>query len=444
MRAKVLCSSALVAVLALGAAGCSSSGGSAGTTADATSASAVTAALAKGGTLTVWAWEPTLKAVVTNFEKKYPKVRVNLVNAGTGTDQYTALQNVVKAGSGVPDVAQIEYYALPQFVLSKSITDLTSFGAKSLAKTFSAGPWASVQSGSGIYGLPMDSGPMALFYNKTIFTKYHVAVPTTWAQYVVAARELHAANPKLYITNDTGDPGFVTSLIWQAGGTPFKVSGTNVSINLADQGSATFAATWNTLISEKLLAPITSWSDQWYKGLGNDTIATLATGAWLPASLESGVAAGAGQWAVAPLPQWEPGVKASAESGGSSLTIPAASKQKALAYGFLQYANVGAGVQTRLAAGGFPSTTADLQSSAFLNKSVPYFGGQKINKVLAQSASDVVKGWTYLPFQVYANSIFNESVGQAYVGKTTVASGLKAWQDALASYGNQQGFTVTK
>ena len=274
MRARVLRSTALVAVLALGAAGCSSSSGSGGTTAAATSASAVTAALTKGGAITVWAWEPTLKAVVTNFEKKYPKVKVNLVNAGTGTDQYTALQNAIKAGSGVPDVAQIEYYALPQFVLSKSITELTPYGAKSLAGTFSAGPWASVQSGGGIYGLPMDSGPMALFYNKSIFTKYHVAVPTTWAQYVVAARELHAANPKLYITADTGDPNVVTSLIWQAGGTSFKVNGTNVTINLADQGAMKFATTWNTLISEKLLSPISSWSDQWYRALGNGTIAT--------------------------------------------------------------------------------------------------------------------------------------------------------------------------
>jgi multiple sugar transport system substrate-binding protein len=54
--------------------------------------------------------------------------------------------------------------------------------------------------------------------------------------------------------------------------------------------------------AEKLLAPISAWSDQWYKALGNGTIATLATGAWMPADLESGVAAGSGQWAVAPLP----------------------------------------------------------------------------------------------------------------------------------------------
>src|SRR5690606_39998750 len=65
-------------------------------------------ALDEGGTITVWAWEPTLDKVVTDFQAEYPKVKVDLVNAGTGNDQYTALQNAIKAGTGVPDVAKIE------------------------------------------------------------------------------------------------------------------------------------------------------------------------------------------------------------------------------------------------------------------------------------------------------------------------------------------------
>ena len=94
------------------------------------SADDVQAALAKGGDLTVWAWEPTLKQVVAKFQQKYPNVKVNLVNAGTGNDQYTALQNAVAAGKGVPDVAQIEYFALPQFALGKSLTGLAAGSVK--------------------------------------------------------------------------------------------------------------------------------------------------------------------------------------------------------------------------------------------------------------------------------------------------------------------------
>jgi len=399
--------------------------------------------LTKGGTITVWAWEPTLKDVVKSFEKKYPKVHVKLVNAGTGNDEYTALQNSIKAGSGVPDVAQVEYYALPQFALTKSLTDLSSYGASDLDGTFSTGPWNSVHSGDGIYGLPMDSGPMALFYNKTVYDKYGLTVPKTWDEFLADAKKLHKANPKAYITNDIGDAGFTTSLIWQAGGQPFQTDGTKVKIDLADAGTTKAATMWQKLISEKLVAPTGSWSDEWYQGLANGTIASLVTGAWMPANLESGAAAAKGEWRVAPMPQYDSGSNDTAENGGSSLAVPDASKNKALAYAFLKYADVDDGVQIRVDGGAFPATTAELQSSEFQDKKFPYFGGQQVNKVLAQSADDVVDGWTYLPFQVYANSIFNDTVGKAYTSSTTLQQGLKNWQSKLVSYGNDQGFSVS-
>ncbi|PFG36707.1 carbohydrate ABC transporter substrate-binding protein (CUT1 family) [Flavimobilis soli] len=394
------------------------------------------------GKITVWAWEPTLEAVVDAFEKKNPGTEVELVNAGTGNDQYTALQNAIAAGSGVPDVAQVEYYALPQFAISGALTDLAPLGAGALDGVFTPGPEGAVTVGEQVFGLPMDSGPMALFYNEEVFKENKVEIPTTWDEYLEAARTLKKAG--VYIANDTGDAGFTTSMIWQAGGKPFTVDGTTVGINLADEGSAKFAGLWQTMIDEELVAPISSWSDEWYQGLGKGTIATLTIGAWMPANLESGVPDGAGKWRVAPMPQWSAGAAATAENGGSSLAVPAATKSAELAYAFVEFANAGDGVQIRIDGGAFPATTAELGSDEFISKEFEYFGGQKVNEVLAQSAQDVVAGWQYLPFQVYANSIFNDTVGQAYVGKGSLVDGLKSWQDASLEYGEQQGFTVSK
>ncbi|GAB3087887.1 ABC transporter substrate-binding protein [Isoptericola nanjingensis] len=435
---------ALAGVLALGLAACGSGddGGSGGGDAAPVDTAAV---LEKGGEITVWAWEPTLEQVVTDFEKKYPNVTVNLENVGTGNDQYTALQNAISAGDGVPDVAQVEYYAVPQFAISEALTNLGPLGADDLDGTFSTGPWSSVHSGDGVYGLPMDSGPMALFYNEDVFEKYGVDVPTTWDEYLEAARTIHEKDPKAYIANDIGDAGFTTSMIWQAGGHPYQVDGTDVTIDFAgDQGTQKFADVWQQLIDEDLLAPVGSWSDEWYQGLGNGTIATLTIGAWMPANLESGVPQGKGKWRVAEMPQWEAGQHATSENGGSSLTVPAASTNAELAYAFVDYATNGDGVQARLDGGAFPATTADLESDEFRSAESEYFGGQKINEVLADSAANVVEGWQYLPFQVYANSIFNDTVGQAYVSGTTLTDGLAKWQEQSATYGNGQGFTVNK
>ncbi|WP_329292760.1 ABC transporter substrate-binding protein [Streptomyces sp. NBC_01455] len=433
----------LLSVLALGATACGGSDDSSSGQ-KAVSATDIQAALKKGGSVTVWAWEPTLKTVVADFEKKYPKVKVNLVGDRSGDKHYTALSNAIAAGKGVPDVAQVEYFALSQYSLTKGLSDLAPYGADKLASEYTPGPWNAVSDGDKVYGLPMDSGPMAMFYNKKVFDKYKIAVPTTWDEYVDAARKLHKADPKAYIANDAGDAGFTTSMLWQAGSRPYKVDGTKVAVNFEDAGAKKYTDTWQKLIDEKLLAPINGWTDDWYKGLGDGTIATLTTGAWMPANFVSGVPNASGDWRAAPMPQWAKGEKATAENGGSSLALPALGKNKELAYAFVEYANSGDGVQSRIKEGAFPATKAELQSTDFQNIKFDYFGGQQANKIFAESAANVGSDWSYLPFQQYANSIFNDTVGKAYISGTKLAEGLKSWQDASIKYGNEQGFTVQK
>ena len=432
----VVLSGALVACSSSSTAGSATSG-----------QAAIAAALQKKTTLTMWNWAPGVAQEVAAFQKKYPKIKVNLVNAGTGGTEYTKLQNAIKAGSGAPDVAQIEYYALPQFALSGGLTDLNTLGLGSNKSKFSAAVWDAVTVNGHLDGLPQDTGPMALFYNKKIFDQYGLAVPKTWAEYAADAKKLHDANPKEYITNDVGDPGFVTSMIWDAGGHPYTVKGTSsVNINLQDAGSVKFADEWNQLIQAGELAPISSWSTQWNQGLSNGTIASLITGAWMPGNLEVGVApTGKGDWRVAPMPTWTAGgAPATAENGGSSDAILKQSKHQLAAAGFLQFLNTSAqGTKIFVNAGNFPSINSILDSSSFQNAAPAYFGGQQINKVLSAAARSVVPGWSYVPFQVYANSVFGDSVGQAYANKTDLNAALKEWQKATVTYGKQQGFTIT-
>lgn len=419
--------------------GCASSGSDAGGEA---SADALDAALEAGGEITYWTWTPSAEAQVAAFEKAYPKVKVNLVNAGTNTEEYTKLQNAITAGSGAPDVAQVEYYAIPQFALADSLVDLAPYGFGDLEDLYTPGPWGAVTSGEKVYGLPQDSGPMAMFYNKTVFDQYGIAVPTTYDEYVAAAEQLHAANPNAYITADTGDSGFATSMIWQAGGKPFQADGTDITIDLQDEGSKKWADNWNRLVEGGLLSTTPGWSDEWFKGLGDGSIATLLIGAWMPGVLESSVADAAGDWRVAPMPTYD-GTPVTAENGGGGQVVLKQSKNPALAAAFLKWLNSDPeSIKVFLESGGFPATTAELESPEFLGYESDYFGGQKINEVLVDAAKNVPSGWQYLPYQVYANSIFGDTVGQAYKNNSDLNEGLTAWQEQLVDYGNQQGFTV--
>ncbi|RZU63441.1 ABC transporter substrate-binding protein [Zhihengliuella halotolerans] len=399
-------------------------------------------AAAEGGELTVWAWDPTIEYVAEAYEDANPEVSVEVVNVGTGNDHYTALQNAASAGSGGPDLAQVEYQATTQFILGEALADLTEFGAGDLADEFAPGPWAGVSSDEAVYGLPLDSGPMALFYNEAVFDEHGIEVPETWDDYLEAARDLQEADPDVYLTNDTGDAGLTTSIMWQAGGHPFTVDGTSVGIDFGDEGSQRFGEVWQPMIDEQLLAPISSWSDEWYQGLGDGTIASLVIGAWMPGNLEGGVPDAAGDWRVAPMPQWDDAGFATAEQGGSGMSVMSGSDHQALAYDFLEFAAVGGGKDLRVDDGVFPATTADLEDPQFVEREYEYFGGQQINQVLSESSAAVVDGWDYLPYQVYANTVFNDSVGQAFVSGTTLEEGLAGWQDTLRAYGEDQGFTI--
>lgn len=430
----VVAAAALVGSLAACAPSAGSTGGGSATDLD--------AALEAGGKLTYWSWTPSAEAQVAAFEKEYPNVDVELVNAGTNTEEYTKLQNAIKAGSGAPDVVQIEYYAIPQFALSDSLVDLGAYGLDELEDQYSASTWGAVNVDGKLVGLPQDSGPMALFYNASVFDQYGIAVPATWDEYVQAARDLHAADPTKYITSDTGDAGFTTSMIWQAGGRPFQIDGTNVTIDLADEGTQKWTGVWNQLIQEDLLATTPGWSDEWFKGLADGSIASLVIGAWMPGVLESSVADAAGDWRVAPMPTYE-GTPVAAENGGGGQSITTQSKNPALAAAFLRWLNSDpASIEVFLASGGFPSTTADLEDPEFVGYESDYFGGQKINEVLTQASKDVSEGWSYLPYQVYANSIFGDTVGQSYANRADLEEGLAAWQQQLVEYGDEQGFTV--
>jgi multiple sugar transport system substrate-binding protein len=433
---------ALAAALVTVLSGCTSGGDSTAPNGATGTQDAVDVALREGGEITYWSWTPSAKAQVEAFQKEFPNVKVNYVNAGSGNDQYVKLQNAIKAGSGAPDVAQIEYQTLPQFALTGSLVPLDQYGFGAFENEFTPSTWNAVKVGGVLYGVPQDSGPMALFYNKQLFDQYGIAVPKTWDEYVDAAEKLHAADPTKYITSDVGDSGFATSMIWQAGGRPFTTDGTSVKINLQDEGTKKWVSTWNKLVEGKLIAPMAGWTDAWYRALADGTIATLPYGAWMPGILQSSVPDGAGKWAVAPMPTYD-GKPVTAEHGGSTQAVLKQSSNPVLAAAFVRWLNHGNGIKPFLESGGFPATKADLDAPSFKDAESAYFGGQKINQVLTAAAGQVAPDWSYLPYQLYANSIFGDTVGKSYKESSDLAPGLEAWQKALVDYGNQQGFTVT-
>jgi multiple sugar transport system substrate-binding protein len=404
----------------------------------------IQAALDTESTLTIWSFSTNVVEIAKAFEAEYPKITVKVENVGSAADTYTKLQNAITAGSGGPDIVTIEYHTLPQFALTDGLADLTELGLDKHKDLFEPSVWANVNIDGGLYELPRGFGPMALFYNKDVFDQYGVEAPTTWDEYYEAAKTIHEANPQAYIAADTGDANLTNSLIWASGGVPYAVDGTELTIDLADEGTSKYTEMWSRLMDEGLHAPIPMWSTEWYQGLTDGTIASVAGGAWLVSVIESGFPDSAGAWRVAELPSFDADAPTSALNGGGGDAILEQSENKLVAAAFLEFMSTGPGIAISNEMGFYPATVADISSPEYLGLEREFFGNQHINEVFLESAKNVNPEWQFLPFNAYAGSIFAETVGGAYLGEKTLEEGLLSWQDELSAFGEEQGFTVVK
>ncbi|PKV06688.1 ABC transporter substrate-binding protein [Bifidobacterium pseudolongum subsp. globosum] len=430
--------------------------------------------------ISVWSWEPSMAALIADFEARNPDIHVTQI----GTADYSKLNSAIQDGYGTPDVVQLEYFALPQYAVSGQLRDLTS-RTTNYGSFYTPGSWSSVQLDGRVYGVPMDSGPMAFFYNQDVFEQAGVdaAKIRTWDDYYRAAKKLKENG--VYIAADDGDASFYNAMIWLAGGRPYNTShdGKEVSITLdTDTGTQEFTRFWQQMIDEDLVnTRLDTWSDDWKQALGSGTVASLFAGAWMPSLLLADVPGTAGLWRVAQMPTAH-GNLTNAENGGSALGVLSSSRRPEASWRFIEYVcHETAGIMTRVDGGAFPADNATLNSANFLNKTtvrdargieVPYFGGQKFNTVLAQAASHVSTGYQYLPFEVYARSDFRATVGAAYTwvndehtyydavrreregliqrkdmpqspgSQVTLREGIERWQSDLKEYGANQGFTM--
>ncbi len=396
-------------------------------------------------TLTVWSWDGTVELAVPGFEKATPGIKVEVVNAGSSSDEYQALDNAIQAGSGVPDLVMFEYFAVPYFAIPGKLADLGPLGATELEADYVPSAWNNVTIDDGVYALPSDYGPAVMFWNEATFAKAGIKeAPATWDEYYEAAKKIRALGDDYYITQDTNDLFFLLSLIWQAGGRPFKVDGTTVHIDFSDAGTQKAVAFWQKMLDEDLVnTKISAWSDDWNRALNDGTLASQNMGGWLTSTLPERAPDAKGDFRVSLMPQWEEGEKVGAENGGSAFGIPEAAANKEAAFKFLEYFTHGEGLQPRVDVGAFVPNTSVLDSPEFRDVKNPYFGDQKTGEVLAEASNIAAVGWQYPPFFEWARSTYADIATPFYTsGEGSLAEVLRTWQERSIEYGNEQGFTV--
>jgi multiple sugar transport system substrate-binding protein len=450
-----LAGASAVAVLA----GCGTSGTTSSTTPSTSTSAAASAsagATVEAGSscksssatkITFWAWVPGLGRAVDQFNKTHPSICVTQEDVGAGDPEYVKISDAIKAGTGAPDVAEVEYDELPSYEITHSVVNLAKYGADSYKSDFVPWAWDEVSQGAGVYAMPSDSGPMGFYYNGKELAKYHISPPTTWAQFATDAATLHKADPSAYITNFAGtDLQWILSLMSQDGAFPFTYTGgSKVGINWTGPAQEKFAAYWQKLLSAHELNALTDITATSFADMDKGIDASWLSSAWGPSYFAPDAKASVGDWRAASLPQWTAGADVAANWGGSTYPVFTQSAHPAQAAEFAEWLTANSAswnIVKTPPSSLFPTYVPLLNSSSFKGLTYPISGSSTPN-VAFTAAAPKIAAVQWPPFMTYALTESATTFAGVMDGKETLQQAFSTFQSQLVSYAKAQGFTVS-
>ncbi|MBA3529151.1 MAG: extracellular solute-binding protein [Propionibacteriaceae bacterium] len=404
-------------------------------------------AMNKDTQLTFWTWVPNIQNEIDLFEKKYPKVKVKLVNVGQGSPHYQKMRAAIQSGQGAPDVAQVEFQYIPSFTLGDNLLDISPYGAGDVKDQFPAWVWSQVINGEKVYAVPQDTGPMGLLYRDDLLKAAGIEPPKMWSDFATAAEKYRSANSKSYLANlAPNEAGQMLAYMWQLGARPFTYDGKqSVKIDLASEQGKQIAKFWGDMVAAGAVSVDPDFTDSWYQGLSNGKYASWPAAAWGPVFLQGTAKKTSGKWRATELPQWDAGKLAAGNWGGSTDAVLKSSKNPIAAAQLALFINTDHESALKMATEQFlfPASNEILKDPKFANQEAPFYGGQKVNAKFTEIAETVTPDFGWLPFHDFVNNSFADTMGKSIADKTDLVAGLQKWQDGIVKYAKDQGFTVS-
>jgi multiple sugar transport system substrate-binding protein len=398
--------------------------------------------------VSVWAWYPQFDKVVEKFNETHDDVQIEWTNAGVSEDVYAKLRTALEAGSGAPDVTQMEYSELPAFQVTGSLADIGQYGANEVKDDYPEWVWGQVSDGDSVYAIPVDAGPIVMFYREDLYEEYGLEVPTTWEEYREAAEKLQEQNPDLWISDfQVGNASNHLGLIQQAGGQPYGYSFTSaedITLNFDSEQSRRVLNYWADMVADGLVDDAAYHSTEWDNKLSTGQYLTTIEAAWRPGYLGSVAEDTSGKWRVAPKPQWDEGDDAYGNHGGSSFAVTNQAADRELAarvamelFGSEETWQIG--IEEAFL---FPTWQPIAESEWFLEKEYEFFGGQKINEVIVPVQNSITP-LHFSPFDSRAKSFINEEIAAAIEGSQTMNQAVESIQAKLVAHARSLGMNVT-
>ncbi|MBR8740132.1 ABC transporter substrate-binding protein [Nocardiopsis sp. MG754419] len=383
--------------------------------------------------ITFWSALRGSQEVVAAFNASQDRIHVDFEQVPTGTQGgYAKLGNAARAGNA-PDVATIEYPQLPGFAIDGVARDLNDLVTDDLRAQLLPQALERTTFDGRLYSVPLDLAPMVLHYRKDVFDHHGLRAPRTWAEFADLGRTIRDRVEGSRITAfPTDGASQFAAFVCQAGGQWFDIRDDAWRVAMTDAPTRRVAEYWQGLIDEGLVHTTPTNSQQYNAQVSDGSILTRLTGSWDAGAQMNARPGQAGQWAVAPLPQWEEDDALLSDHGGSTFAVSTDSARPEAAMEFIAWqvahpdafrARLSAGTSTQ-----FPAAPAlvDVGREAL---DPDYYDGQDLYSLFDAEAAKVRDDWVWGPRMSSTFQVMHDNFARVGPGRMSVLDAVAAAQE---------------
>ncbi len=145
-------------------------------------------------TVTIWhsnsgILEDAFMSLVEQFNESHDNIRINAVYQGKANDVLTSVNAASLAGSGLPDIAQLDATAGLDMMYAPYLVTVEELGVDTSELIESA--YAAYDSKRGHIGVPFNASSLLFYYNADLFEEAGVEVPKTLDDFISSAPIIH-------------------------------------------------------------------------------------------------------------------------------------------------------------------------------------------------------------------------------------------------------------
>lgn len=386
---------------------------------------------AKKVELTFWTFgEGNYEELANAYTKEHPNVTIKVTNTSERTAHHNNLAAAFSAGSGIPDIFQLEVGFMDQFMGAKdNFYNLNDLGAKDIQAEYLKWKWKQASSVDGSFqlGLPADIGPTVVYYRTDLAEAaglpsdpegFSTAIDT-WDKFAAVAKTFKETTGKSFSD--------LTDLTYNA------LRDQSVDEIYFSKTDGTFFGDTNPFvknaydftvkgIQEGWISNMEIWSPEWEQGMSDGSFGVIIGPAWLGGKIKSSAPDSSGKWKIAQLSE------GAGNWGGSFITLPKEGKHPKEAYEFIQWlVNKDNQQESFKTEGLIPSIPALYEDPAFTDFKDEFFGGQ-LTAVEFGKAANRVKLVYYGPLHDRADALFKNALRNVLEKK---ADPEKEWKHAV-------------